>query len=70
MIITKLQGGLGNQLFQWAFGKAVSLSLNEKEFYLDDAFYENQQGVTHRNFELNKFIIILIGKLNQTFKNQ
>lgn len=55
MIISKLQGGLGNQLFQWAFGRALSLSLHDKEFYLDDAFYEHQHGPTIRTFELNKF---------------
>ena len=54
MIITKLQGGLGNQLFQWAFGKALSFSLNDDE-YLDDSFYADQRGVTKRSFELNKF---------------
>ena len=28
MIISKLQGGLGNQLFQWAYGKFMSIEYN------------------------------------------
>lgn len=54
MIITKLQGGLANQLFQWAFGKSLSEKYN-RPLYLDLNFYNNQVGVTKREFSLNKF---------------
>jgi hypothetical protein len=54
MIITKLQGGLGNQIFQWAYGKALSEKYNTSLF-LDLNFYENQTGNTFRVFELDKF---------------
>lgn len=54
MIITKLQGGLANQIFQWAYAKYLSEKYSTP-FYLDLSFYLNQFGVTKRNFSLNKF---------------
>lgn len=41
MIIVQLSGGLGNQLFQWAFGYNLSLKLNTS-LYLDQSFYKYQ----------------------------
>jgi hypothetical protein len=32
-MIVNIQGGLGNQLFQWAFGRSVGLARNEEVFY-------------------------------------
>jgi hypothetical protein len=54
MIISKLQGGLANQIFQWAIARNLSIEYN-KPFYLDLNFYNNQINVTKRNFSLNKF---------------
>lgn len=55
MIVAKLQGGLGNQLFQWAFARSLS-NLYNVSLYLDTSFYnQNIPGVTKRNFSLNKF---------------
>lgn len=54
MIISKLQGGLANQIFQWAYGKSLSTK-NNTDLYLDTSFYNNQQGCTPRKFSLNKF---------------
>lgn len=55
MIITKLQGGLANQLFQFAYGKSLSLKYNTP-LYIDNSFYMSHQfGSTKRNFSLNKF---------------
>ena len=55
MIITKLQGGLANQLFQYAYGKFLSEEYSTPLF-LDVSFYTNTQfGSTKRNFSLNNF---------------
>ena len=54
MIITKIQGGLGNQLFQWAYGKSLAMKY-KTDLSLDVSFYDNQYGNTYRNFELFKF---------------
>lgn len=55
MIITKLQGGLGNQMFQWAFGKHLSNKYNVS-FYIDVNFYKQDiMGVTKRTYSLSKF---------------
>lgn len=51
MIVAKLCGGLGNQLFQFALGRKLSL-LNKSELLLDIKYYENQN---LRNFELDYF---------------
>lgn len=51
MIITKLQGGLGNQLFQWAVSKRLSLKYNT-EYYFETSYFRNSnQGIVSR-FEL------------------
>jgi hypothetical protein len=54
MVTVKLQGGLGNQLFQWAFAKSLSYKHNV-DVYLDKSLYLNQVGITEREFSLNKF---------------
>ncbi len=54
MIVVKLQGGLGNQMFQWAFGKHLSNKYNVP-LYLDTNFYNQNTSSTKRNFTLNKF---------------
>lgn len=53
MIIVKITGGLGNQLFQYAIGRALTLRLG-CELVLDTSFYMQQ---TLRKYELNKFNI-------------
>ena len=54
MIVSKLQGGLGNQIFQWAYGLSLSLK-NNTDHFLDIGFYGNQNGVTPREYSLNRF---------------
>lgn len=55
MIISKIQGGLGNQLFQWAYGRNLSLKYNT-QLYMDTRFYDiKSPDITKRNFNLDKF---------------
>lgn len=54
MITVKLMGGLGNQLFQWAFGQAIRARRGQVNY--DISFYESQN---FRKFELSR-----IGLLN------
>ena len=54
MVIVKLKGGLGNQLFQYAFGRAVSLSLSQK-LYLDISDYELHSHRVIRTYDLHFF---------------
>ncbi len=53
MIIVRLRGGLGNQLFQYAAGKALA-ELHKTDFKLDLYTYTKHP---YRKFELNKFSI-------------
>jgi len=55
MIIVKLMGGLGNQMFQYSFGRAVSLAQNI-ELKLDISWFENLPSKdTVRVYELDTF---------------
>ncbi len=56
MIITAIKGGLGNQMFQYAFGRKLSLLRNE-ELYLDLGWFQNPGEDTRRTFGLNQFNI-------------
>lgn len=51
MIISFLQGGLGNQLFQWAIAENLG-NIHNSDICFDISFYSNQK---HRSFELHKF---------------
>jgi len=65
MIIVKLMGGLGNQMFQYAFGKAVSNKLNQS-LYFDDFLLtrisNTGNNTTPRRFELSLFPEVKIRK--------
>ncbi|MEC0132118.1 alpha-1,2-fucosyltransferase [Paenibacillus odorifer] len=53
MIIVKVMGGLGNQMFQVAFAKMLSIEYGE-EIYLDISAYENYK---IRKFSLSNLVI-------------
>lgn len=57
MIIIKLQGGLGNQMFQYAFGSLIAKKSKTK-LLIENSIYsivEKKEGFTPRNFELSIF---------------
>lgn len=59
MIITKLQGGLGNQMFQYAIGRKMAI-LNRTKLQLDVYFLNDKTAREHftiRNLELDSFDI-------------
>jgi len=53
MIISRLNGGLGNQLFQYAAGRRLAIA-NQTELKLDLSAFENNN---ERSFELKYFNI-------------
>jgi hypothetical protein len=65
MVVVKLQGGLGNQLFQWALAKSLSIKFNV-ETYIDIIGYDNQVNITKRGFSLNKLPNISYNLFNNT----
>lgn len=70
MIVIRLKGGLGNQMFQYAIGKQLSYIYNTKlildlSFLLDKTRKEN---FTFRNFELREFNIKAECKSNFEFE--
>jgi hypothetical protein len=55
MITTKLMGGLGNQMFQYAFAKSLSLKY-DTPFQIDLSFLNGSQtGCTKRKYDLDLF---------------
>ena len=55
MITIVVQGGLGNQLFQYAYGRALVEMGKEVEF--DISFFENNTKYTKRHFSLDMFTL-------------
>ena len=57
MITVRLQGGLGNQMFQYAVGRVLSLKNND-ELFLEQSFKQHKIfGITDRQYALNYFHI-------------
>jgi len=56
MIIIKLRGGLGNQLFQYALGRKLAETLNT-ELKIDLSLLHERTNMTPREYKLNIFAI-------------
>lgn len=57
MIIVKLLGGLGNQMFQYAIGRSLAIR-NNTDLKLDISLYQTEQeGMEKRKYELNCFAL-------------
>jgi hypothetical protein len=54
--IITIKGGLGNQLFQYAYGLKLSL-IDKKKVIFDTSFFADTRSDIHRPFLLNKFNI-------------
>ncbi len=54
MIIVKVQGGLGNQLMQYSFGRVLHLLYN-KEVAYDTTFFKAETKYTERPYHLDHF---------------
>jgi hypothetical protein len=56
MIITKIQGGLGNQMFQYAVARHLAIK-NNTELKMDISFFNNVGDNTYRKYRLDNFNI-------------
>ncbi len=54
MVILRVSGGLGNQLFQYAKGRAVALQ-NNAPLVLDVSWFKQKHPYTPRKFQLHNF---------------
>jgi hypothetical protein len=75
MIIISIKGGLGNQMFQYAFGRKMSL-INNTQLYLDLSWFNEKNQDFPRKYVLNKFNInaeiadpVIIRKIRGGFSN-
>ena len=73
MIIIRLKGGLGNQMFQFAIGHIMSIK-NNCSLKIDTQFFDlskTDANVTARDFELDIFSIdYVLANQNDLLTNQ
>jgi hypothetical protein len=76
MIVTKLQGGLGNQLFQWAISKRLSLKYNTEYYFETSYFKKDNQGlvskfeleITNLNLDIKENSISMLTTITDNFE--
>ena len=75
MIIISIKGGLGNQMFQYAFGRKMSL-INNTKLFLDLSWFNEKNQDFPRKYVLDKFNInaeiadpFIIKKIRGGFSN-
>jgi hypothetical protein len=66
--IIPITGGLGNQLFQYAYGRKLEI-IDKKDIIFDTSFFEQNTKDTLRPFLLNKFNISLSDKFKNVKEN-
>ncbi|CAK7052066.1 MAG: O-antigen biosynthesis glycosyltransferase WbnK [Desulfovibrio sp.] len=54
IVCAQLIGGLGNQMFQYAAGRSLSIR-KQAEFYLDDGWFRSMGGATPRTCDITRF---------------
>jgi len=53
MVVISFKGGLGNQLFQFAFGKRIALDRNEQLYFNLKPLIKNKEKATPRDWKLD-----------------
>ena len=72
MVVVKLMGGLGNQLFQYAYGRCLSTRFN-KELVLDVDFLldrNDRKNFVYRDFDLDLFQLKSYGFFDSSTKSK
>jgi Glycosyl transferase family 11 len=67
MIIVKLMGGLGNQMFQYALGRAISIRVGA-ELKVDISSFCNGSFITKREYMLDAFNVEVMFATNREVK--
>ncbi|MBU3638546.1 alpha-1,2-fucosyltransferase [Polynucleobacter sp. AP-RePozz3-80-G7] len=63
MVISKIIGGLGNQMFQYAAGRAISIGLGEP-FKVDIMAFNKYK--IHQGYELGKIFLVNVAEANKS----